>query len=185
MTELEATKTRLHDAEAHADQFRMISQAAERTVKQMMQEGEQRKLAQSSELEQAHKELAQLKAEVQDKRAVLAEQLQELAAVRDGIRTNNDDLNQQIQDLTAQLNAKATELEESQKRLQVLGKDIDSYQKSARAAHANYERELELHLAAAAALRINEEAKDEYRRSAEQAEAKVTLLSSFVLPSWR
>lgn len=173
LTELESVKSQLRDAEEHAEQYRKIAHAAEQTVKQLMQKNKEREEQQASELEQARQELARQRAELDDKRTAFAEQMKELSTLQDAFRNEKEELNQRIAELTAQLEDKTAELENVQKRLQALNKEIESYQKSARAAHANYERELELHSAAAAALRAAEDARDQYRQAADAAEAKV------------
>jgi hypothetical protein len=156
----EALRGELENAKTHLNQMRQISKDNERRISQIL---EMRK----KEMEELNAEVlpycrscspthsaAQLaacktqeevaRADVADKRKIMMEQLKDMDEQREKSKQLETELRAQIASKETELTLATQALEDARSQMNILQRDIDMYQKEARSAHTNYERELQV-----------------------------------------
>jgi len=163
LAEVESLKSQLASSEEHAEQFKMISVATERTLQELRDQFSSIRKQLEEELEKTRGELSEFKDDQESRKGRSASLLQELEEARDQLamakKEHADAISQLLADTAL---AKAT-ASQATSQMESLQRDVHKYQVAARASNANYERELQLHAHDAGELRKIEAEVDKVR----------------------
>lgn len=146
--EIEALKQQVTSTESHAEQFRKISAANETALKDLRAKVAAAQAEQEAEVARMRAELEAAQKDVQDSRVNSQGLLQEAEDAREQLRAFTAESAEKVRKLEETITLQQHEIDQLRAQGASMSGEIVKFQDAARAAHQNYERELQMHASA-------------------------------------
>ena len=146
--EISALREQVASTEVHAEQFRKISAVNEAALKDLRAKATAAQAAQEAEVAKMREELEAAQKDMHDNRTHSQGLLQEAEDAREQLRSFTAESAETVRKLEEALALLRQECDQLKAQGATVSGEIARYQDAARAAHQNYERELQLHATA-------------------------------------
>lgn len=145
LAEVENLKGRIVEAEKHTEQFRLIGSSTEAMLKELRERSMVSKAAQELEVKRLKTESEGLRVELESHKSTTMASEKDIEKARDELLSEKRENVERIRKLEEETLLAKQALEQSGGQMEFLKADILKFQATARSAHGNYERELQLH----------------------------------------
>lgn len=147
-SEILSLNSKLQNAESHAEQFRQISVAAEKTLKELNDNSSNSRRVYEEENQKLQAQVTTLLEDLNSQRNSNSTALQEVEEAREKLRELSNNHAIQLKQLEESSLTAEQVKNNSLYQLASLQNDISKYQEAARLSYANYEHQLQLHAVA-------------------------------------